>query len=454
MQKIYTHSQKRTALAAAAFASFITPFMGSSLAVALPAISSEFKSDIVLSSWTMAAFILGAAMFLLPLGKLAEIYGRKRIFVSGCFLSSLISVFCALTPNMPLFLLFRFMHGAASACIFSTGAAMLSEIYPPKERGKAFGVNAASIYLGGSAGPFIGGLLTHYITWRSIFAISAFFALIVAFVFPRIIKDEWKTAENEKLDFASSALYSFSLLFFICGLSYITLKFGVISFIAGSFGLALFVLSQKKREYSLLPIYLFKKNKSFFMGNIAALINYSATAATALLMSYYLQYIKGLDADSSGLILMSQPICMAVLSPLMGRLSDRIEPRLLASAGMIVISAALIYFSFLKESAPLFSIMITLIVMGLGFALFSSPNTNAVMNSVENRYFGAANVSLSLMRLTGQMFSIAIANIVFALIIGHIQVTAEVHILLMQSLRYCFIIFAVLCLFGAFASKK
>ncbi|MDR0822976.1 MAG: MFS transporter [Endomicrobium sp.] len=449
-QKIYTRVQKRTVLAASAFSSFITPFMGSSVTVALPTIARDFNANATSAAWTITGFMLGAAMFLIPFGKIADIYGRKRVYVAGCFFSAIFVIACGFAPSLFFLLLFRFLHGVSCACIFSTGGAILASVYPPQERGKAFGINVAFIYLGGSVGPFIGGILTQYLSWRSIFFFAAIMAFSASFMVHKFIKDEWK--QGGRLDIKASALCAISLAFSIYGFSFITDKNGIISFVIGLIGLIIFILWQAKTPIPIFPIKLFSKNLTFAMSNLAAFINYCATAAIAFLLAYYLQYIRGLNANISGIILVSQPLVMAFLSPFMGKLSDKVAPRILASWGMFIITIGLGYYSFLSETTPFYLIIITLIFMGLGFALFSSPNTNAVMTSVSQRYFGAANTALSLMRLTGQMLSIAIAQVVFAIIIGHIQITYEVHASLLKSIKYSFASFAVLCAFGIWAS--
>jgi MFS family permease len=197
---------------------------------------------------------------------------------------------------------------------------------------------------------------------------------------------------------------------------------------------------------------LFRKNTVFAFSNLAALINYSATFAVGFLLSLYLQYIKGLAEQSAGFILVSQPVVMAVFSPFAGRLSDRIEPRLVASTGMALTAAGLFLLTFLNENTALGFIVAILVLLGLGFALFSSPNTNAVMSSVEKKFYGVASGTLGTMRLTGQMLSMGIAMLIFAVYVGEVQITAQYYPPFLSGIRAAFFIFAVLCFGGVFAS--
>jgi MFS family permease len=213
-----------------------------------------------------------------------------------------------------------------------------------------------------------------------------------------------------------------------------------------------FVRWETKVEYPVLNISLFGNNRVFAFSNLAALINYSATSAISFLLSLYLQYTKGLTPQDAGLILVSQPVVMAIFSPLAGRLSDKIEPRIVASAGMTLTVVGLLLFTFLNSTTDLAFIIFSLVLLGFGFALFSSPNTNAVMSSVEKRFYGVASATLGTMRLTGQMLSMGIAMLVFALYLGRAQITPEKYPAFLTSTKTAFIIFAVLCFGGIFAS--
>ncbi|MCD6449978.1 MAG: MFS transporter [Thermotogaceae bacterium] len=197
---------------------------------------------------------------------------------------------------------------------------------------------------------------------------------------------------------------------------------------------------------------LFINNRVFAFSNLAALINYSATFAVGFLLSLYLQYMKTLGPQSAGLILVAQPIMMAIFSPFAGRLSDRFEPRVIASAGMALTAVSLSLFIFLNEKTGLEYIIASLILLGFGLALFSSPNANAVMSSVERKFYGVASAMLATMRLVGQMLSMGITMMIFAIYIGKVQITPQYFSLFLTSLRISFIIFAVLCFGGIFAS--
>jgi predicted MFS family arabinose efflux permease len=275
--------------------------------------------------------------------------------------------------------------------------------------------------------------------------------IIFALVFWKL-EGEWAEAKGEKFDFSGSIIYSLALIAIMYGFSLLPAISGAFIILIGVLGISAFVIWEIKAKSPILNISLFKNNMVFALSNLAALVNYSATFAVGFLLSLHLQYIKGLSPQDAGLILVSQPIIMAIFSPLAGRLSDKIEPRIVASIGMMLCVIGLFFFIFLGESVALELIIAGLILLGFGFALFSSPNTNAVMSSVEKRFYGVASATLGTMRSVGQMISMGIVTLMFAINIGKRQITPEYYPLFLRSAKLAFIIFAVLCFGGVFAS--
>lgn len=443
---------KRAALLVATLGSFLTPFMGSSVNIALPSIGNELAMDAISLGWVATAYLLATAMFLVPFGRIADIYGRKRIFTYGILTYTVASMLSAIAPSAAVLIASRVLQGIGGAMIFSTGVAILTSVFPAEERGKALGINVAAVYLGLSLGPFLGGLLTEHFGWRSIFVLNVPLGLIIiAFIFWKL-KGEWAEAKGEKFDITGSVIYSLMLIAIMYGFTLLPEMSGVWLILIGAVGVVAFVKWEMKVESPVLNIGLFRNNRVFALSNLAALINYSATFAVAFLLSLYLQYIKGLSPQNAGLILVAAPVVQAVFSPLAGRLSDKIEPRIVASAGMGLTVISLVLLTFLGEKTSLGFIVASLIVLGFGFALFSSPNTNAVMSSVEKRFYGVASGTLATMRQIGMTFSMGMAMLLFTLYIGRVQITPEYYSLFLRSVNVAFVIFAVLCFGGTFAS--
>jgi MFS family permease len=308
------------------------------------------------------------------------------------------------------------------------------------------------VYIGLSLGPTVGGLVTDAFGWRSIFLLNAALALFALAVIVTQLKAEFQEAKGERFDLKGAIVYGLALSALMVGFSELPDAAGIGLVLAGGGGLAAFLVMETRTEHPLLSVNLFRKNTVFAMSNAAALINYSATFATGFLLSLYLQFVKGFSPAGAGLILVAQPILMAAISPYAGRLADKIEPRLLASGGMTLSAAGLFMLIFIGDETAMIYIVAALVVLGAGFGFFSSPNTAAVMGAVERRQYGVAAATLGTMRLVGQMFSLGIAILLFAVFIGRVQISPAVHDEFLISLRVAFGLFTALCIGGVFAS--
>ncbi|OPX86753.1 MAG: Multidrug resistance protein stp [Pelotomaculum sp. PtaB.Bin104] len=446
-------SQKKSALLVATLASFLTPFMGSAVNLAVPSLGEQFGSTTVMLSWVVTSYLLASAAFLVPFGRAADLWGRKKVFTIGVTLHTIFSFLSAVAGSMEALIFFRGLQGFGGAMIFSTAVAILTSVYPPHERGKVLGFNAAAVYTGLSLGPVLGGMLAHYLGWRSIFYFTALCGLPIIYFALFKLKGEWAEAKGENYDIAGALIYVFALIALMYGLSSLAaVAWAKWLLLIGLLGLVMFIMLQLKTPSPVLNLKLFSDNKAFIYSNLAALINYSATFAVGFMLSLNLQVVRGFDPQQAGLILLFQPVVMALLSPLAGKLSDRIEPRIVASAGMLLTVIGLLVFYFIDYFSGLWAVMANLSLLGAGFALFSSPNTNAVMSSTEKKFYGVASSTLGTMRLTGQAFSMSIVTLLLAHYVGNIQLTKDSAFLLLAGTKATFLIFAVICIFGVFAS--
>jgi EmrB/QacA subfamily drug resistance transporter len=434
--------------------SFISPFMGSSINIALPSIAKELSMTAPILSWCSTSFLLATAIFLVPLGRLSDIWGRKRCYFFGVlivFFSSFIALFASTTE---IFMFARIVQGIGSAMMYSTSSAMLVSAFPQSERGRVLGFNAMAVYLGLTMGPFLGGILTEQFGWRGIFWFNIFFTLPIPFLIFWKLKGEWAPAKGESFDWTGSILYGVSLFLIIYGLSLIPAWIGIALTLCGLTIGFLFIKQELKNHAPLLEIRLFKTNSVLAFSSLATFLNYSATFAMGLLLSLFFQYILGLSPQTTGLILISQPIMMTLLSPFTGALSDRIRPGLIASIGMAITCLGIIPLIFLTKNTSLECILICLVVVGIGLAFFASPNINAIMSSVDKRHYGVTSSIVGTMRLFGHMISMAIVTTLFGLYLGNNPISPENHLLLLESMRIAFIIFCVFCIFGVYASLK
>ena len=445
-------SLDNSALIVATLTSFMGPFTISSVNVALPTIQAEFATDAVVLSWVATSYLLAVAVFLVPFGKAADIYGRKKIFTTGLFLYTSSSLLAVFSFSMKAFIAMRVLQGIGAAMFVTTGMAIITSIFPTARRGKAIGIYVSAVYIGLSVGPFAGGFITRYLGWRSLFAVVVPFGAASIFATLKYLKGEWADARGEKLDIRGSIIYGISILALVYGASLLPRAAALVLIIIGLSGLGAFIRYEISIHNPVFEVRLFNQNRVFTFSSLAALINYSATFAITFLISLYLQYIKGIPPQHAGSILIAQPIMMAIFSPLAGRLSDRIEPRLIASIGMIIIALGILSFIFIDTRTSKMLIMITLAILGFGFALFSSPNMNAIMGAVEKKYYGIASGTVATMRLLGQMVSMAIAMVVFSVFIGREPISPANYGQFLKSVQVSFLIFAVLCLVGIFFS--
>jgi EmrB/QacA subfamily drug resistance transporter len=445
------NNAKMSALLIATLASFVTPFMSAAINIALPAIGSEFHVDAILLSWIPTSFLLASAMFAVPFGRLADIWGMKRIFIYGMIIFTISSFLSAVAPSALALIVFRIIQGIGAAMVFVTSVAIVTHVFPPKERGKAIGITIASVYVSLSLGPVLGGIMTQVLGWRSLFILMIPLGLLVLALTLWKLKGEWAVCKGEKFDLPGSVLYSIALLLLIYGFSLLPKLTGIIITILGIIGILTFIMMELRTKSPVFDVKLFK-NATFAFSNLAALISYSATFAVVFLLSLYLQYIKGLSPGNAGLILVAQPVVMAILAPVAGRLSDKYNPRVIASIGMALTTVGLLFFVFLNANTSYEFIIIGLLILGAGFGLFSSPNTNAIMGSVERRFYGVASASVGTMRLIGQTLSMGTVLIIFALYLGNVQIAPAEYPALLVSTQVAFVVFTVLCFVGIFAS--
>ncbi|MDH6356407.1 MFS transporter [Parabacteroides sp. PF5-9] len=449
----FSQSYKYTVLIIICIASSIVPFLGTAVNLALPQMGREFEMNSITQSWILTAYLIASTIFQIPFARLADMVGRSRIFICGLLLVALSSLGCALAYNPSLLIIARAIQGIGSAMVFGTAIAILTAVFDSRERGKVMGINVAVVYLSAALGPSVGGFIMAYWGWNSIFFITAATALTAALGALFFIKEQWKSAQGEPFDLPGSILYGLSLLMIIYGFTILPEMIGFVLVGSGLFLFTYFIFYEKKKTYPVLNVNLFFTNRLFTLSSVAALINYMSTFPISYFFSLYLQEIKGMDVRHAGLILIIQPAIQALISPVAGRLSDKIPSHYLASAGMALLTAVLFCIGlFITPQSPLLFIIALFVLLGIGFAIFSSPNQNAIMSSVEPRYYSTASATTGTMRLTGQTLSMGISTMMLSLFLGKEQISAAVTSEFMQTMHWVFLFFAGLCGLGVYAS--
>jgi len=450
-------NQEKTALILVALGAFLIPFMGSSLNIALPSIGDDLTGSLILLGWLPTVFVLANAAFLLPFGKLADIHGRKRIFTYGVAIYTAASLLAALSPTIQFLILGSFLQGLGCALIFATGTALLSSVYPADHRGAAFGFFITAVYVGLFLGPHLGGFLVQNLGWRSIFFFNVPLGLILLTLIFWRLKGEWTGAPDVKFDLLGSAIYIPSLAALLYGFTDLGNSIGQMIFIAGVVGFIIFFWRERVFPDPILRLEDLLKRVSASSALALLFINISTTAMWTLL-SLYFQDLLGLEPQITALIVSVEPLMVALLSPVVGRLSDQRENRIFTVSGMFVTTTGLLILSTLNLTTPLQITILGLVLVGVGIALFSPPATNIFMGSMKQANYGMASATLSTMIYSGQTLSLGILLFIISGFMGNVQVTPANYHLFLSSLSIAFLIFAsfsgVGVVISLFMSKK
>ncbi len=453
MEKI---REKSSVIYVSVITSFITTFMGSALNLSVPALEKEFHVSAGTVSWVITIYMLTCASFAVPFGRLGDRVERRRILYMGILIFSISSAAAVFSAGIGFFLAARIMQGIGASMIFSTNIAILVGAFDEDMRGKVLGYSTCATYVGLSAGPVAGGILNYNFGWRSVFIATAIVSAVAFCVaFFRLPYSKKTEFERKPADLAGNILFVISVILLMYGIS--SLRQGRVSlFILGS-GIAsfiVFIYRESKARNPLVDLKIFRDNPSFLLLNLAAMINYGANFVMSYMLSVYLQIIKGMTSQLAGVILVTNTAVMAVLSPYMGKLSDRLSPSKLSALGMSLCAASLFIFSGLTQDTSTVKIIFTLALSGAGLALFSAPNTNAVMSCVKKEDYGVASSILSTMRSMGHSSAMALATAIIGLYMGTESMTSAQPDSIMTTVHVIFSLFAALCILGIFMAIR
>lgn len=452
---------RRAVITVVVITAFITTFTGSALNLSIPDIGSQFGASAGRMGWLVSGYTLSVAAFSVPFGRLADITSRRNVLIAGIALFVACCIAALLSGSMAMLLISRVMQGVGAAMIFSTNTAVLISAFPGEQRGRALGYSLASTYVGLSAGPVIGGALNHNFGWRSIFVFIGILGVVALAAALMKLPAEKRTEPHapgsgrRSFDAAGNVIYMISIFLLMYGLS--EAGNGAVYIAVAAAGAAagiIFVSHEMKSADPVVDIRLFRENKGYAFSNLSAMLNYGATFAISYLISIYLQVVMGYSSQTAGLIMIFQPLIMALLSPVAGRLSDRFSPFRMSSLGMALCAAGTFMFIFTGLQTHLVFIIAALVVTGLGFAMFSSPNTNAVMSCVEKEDYGVASSILATMRSIGHTFSMVIVTITVTVLASDMALADVPADVLIKVIRVSFIVFTAICIAGVFISLK
>lgn len=442
---------EKIVLIVATLTSFFTVFLSSAVMVAVPSLASEFGMSNIIQNWVTMLFFLAVAIFTIPAGQLSGKFGLKKSMVFGSAVYILSSIVAVFSINSEMFLICRLIQGIGVSFLNVASMAMVVSAFSPQERGKAIGINVTGVYLATSTSPVIGGFLNFQFGWRSIFLTSVPFLILILVLLISQIKEEWITMGEVPIDWKGCIVYSLGILLFIYGFTRLDESIGIILTVVGIIVLGLFVALELREKYPVFDVKFFK-NPKFSSANFASLTAYLATFAVTTIVNYHLQYIRGYDSQIAGLILLVAPLIQVIMAPISGRLSDKVNPQKLAAIGMFFGAISLAMLSMLGDSTPLWFLIVAMISHGLGFGIFSSPNTNAIMGSVPPKDTPVASASVATMRVIGQTMSMGMLTLVFAFVMGNVPMVEKYFPLLITSSQITCLICMVLCVASVFAS--
>ena len=424
------------------------------LNVGLPDLGHELQLSASLLGWINLSLFIAMAVMAAPGAKLADIWGRRRTTIISCVVCFGGLTFGAVAWDHISLLTSRVITGFGMAVAFTNVISMVTSVYPVEQRGRVLGYSVAAVYMGLSVGPVVCGYLVELFGWRSIFWSSALF-LIPSLITILMVKVEQSPAKGQRLDLVGSLFWGLGIALLFTGLTELT-TYPILASTLLGVGVCfsyLYVRRSLSQANPILDVRLFVINRRFAFSSLAAFICYSASTGITMVMSLSLQYSHGLQPVAAGLVLMAQPVCQTLLTPIAGRLSDRLDPGRMASIGMAVLSLGLAFIAIeLRADSSLALIVFMLLTLGVGFAIFAAPNSNAIIGSVEPSQVGQAAGTITATRLCGQIASISITTLIFSLVIGPGPITPAKYPIFQDAATICFAFFAPICFLGILAS--
>jgi MFS family permease len=434
-----------------ALAQFIAAYTSNVTVIALPEIAKVFSLNNILQNWVVNIYTLTIAILSVPFGKICSKYGLKKSFLIGEIIFFIGAVGTILSLNTQILFFFRVLQAIGATSIFVSAIAMVVRAVPNNQRGRALGINIGAVYIGLSISPVIGGSLTYNFGWESIFIITLPVILLIILGLRFKVPGEWTLGENDPIDFKGSILYVIGIICFMYGFTILNELEGVILAIIGIIFFLIFGFYELHVDYPIFEVRLLRNSK-FLSSNLASIISYIAIFAIATILNYHFQYIRGWDAQLTGLILVVTPLMQAIVTPQSGKLSDRMNPQKLAACGMGLVTLSLFLLIFLTKTTPLWIVIVAMILQGVGFGIFSSPNTNTIMSSVPEEDTSMASAAVSTMRVIGQTLSMGMLTVLFAFVMGSVVIKPSVYGELALSCHYALIISTILGLISVLIS--
>ena len=428
-QQMTTHYRWRVFLLVTAGV-FLSTMDSSMVNVALPSIMRSFSSTLIQTQWVILIYLLTITVSLLFWGICADHFGSNLLYMAGIATFSLGSVFCSLAPALSWLIGFRFVEGLGAAMMMSAGPALIRDVFPRSSLGKALGLVGIATSAGLMSGPVVSGFLISSYSWRAIFLVTVPVGILVLlFSSSVLLKKNLLSApgKNRQMDWKGAFFWATlisSVILYAHYLPSLSLRFKIAGFFLLLILTALFVWSEKTRMSTLLPLHLFARNY-YHIGLITAAISFATLFVVLVLMPFYLDYVKGLQADMIGIVMMAVPLTLFVASPTAGSLYDRFGSRHLTTGGLLLSCGALLLLSSLESQATLLDISWRLSLLGLGQSVFLAPNTASLLSRGKDGDAAITSGLLATSRNLGMLVGAAFAGIVFAAWFGYFSGGSE-----------------------------
>ena len=410
---------QRTVIIVCMLTMFIAPFMSSALNLAITTISSEFQAGATTATWIINIYTIGTAAFSMPMGRIADLTGRRRMLIIGTFLFIGFSILCIFAPNIWVLIVARLGMSIGAGAYLAGNIPLALGYFKPQERGHVLGITVTAVYIGLALGPVLGGVINQTLGWRWIFIAGIAVAVVSLIITMTRITDD-TTKPDETFDHLGSALFIISLCSLMFGLTEVTEFAWAGAFIAvGVVLLVVFIIHEARIEHPMVQVKLFVGNLTYGFSNLASLLSFGSFFSVGYVMAIYLVNVLGIDTATAGLLMIILPVGQIAFAAYAGKLSDHRSPKIISFCGMLVVAVGLAILAFVHPGFPLPIIMIAMIIIGVGNAFFASPNNNAILSCTTPAHFSEANATIATMRGIGQSLSIVIVSFIFALTIGN-----------------------------------
>lgn len=447
---MYSSWEMKVVLIASCAGVFLMPLMSTMMNLALVPIGIEFDVGSHSLAMVSTIFLLASVIFIVPVARISDIYGRKRVFVIGLIVTAVSAAIAAFSPSFEILLIMRFIMGAGSAAISVSSMSLLTDVFPFSKRGWAIGVYTTFVYLGIALGPAMGGFISDLLGWRSLFFFMIPLALVALFCIS-MFRKEMMPSSGSQMDIRGSVLYGMTILLMMYGVINLPQTWAVILTLVGIMLLFVFISYLKREESPVLDIGIFRY-RTFTRSSIASFMNYASSYSVSFFMALYLQNIGLLSASQAGAVMLIQPIVQVLLTAKAGSYSDGIkDKRIFPTAGMALTSVGVFMIIFLGPSINFYYVAVILFLLGLGYALFSAPNTSNMMSSVPVSNRGAASGMVTVVRQIGMMTSMGVAMCCISLIMGAESGTSSFEGLV-SVIQAAFTICFAMCLVGTLVS--